>query len=114
MSADADELVPGRFAEANNEVLLINSSAFKARYESDLVKAVVGSHVKIEQVPTNDLRSYHVSSERIAQELGFRPKHSIEQAVRDLVGAFKSGKLPNAMTDDRYYNIKVMQAIDLQ
>ncbi len=41
--ADADELVPGRFAEANNEVLLINSSAFKARYESDLVKAVVGS-----------------------------------------------------------------------
>jgi hypothetical protein len=41
--ADADELVPGRFAEANNEVLLINSSAFKSRYESDLVKAVVGS-----------------------------------------------------------------------
>ncbi len=41
--ADSDELVPGRFAEANNEVLLINSSAFKARYESDLVKAVVGS-----------------------------------------------------------------------
>ncbi len=41
--ADADELVPSRFAEANNEVLLINSSAFKARYESDLVKAVVGS-----------------------------------------------------------------------
>ena len=41
--ADADELVSGRFAEANNEVLLINSSAFKARYESDLVKAVVGS-----------------------------------------------------------------------
>ena len=33
--ADADELVPGRFAEANNEVLLISSSAFKARYESD-------------------------------------------------------------------------------
>jgi Tubulin like len=41
--ADSDDLVPGRFAEANNEVLLINSSAFKARYESDLVKAVIGS-----------------------------------------------------------------------
>lgn len=38
--ADADELVPGRFAEANNEVLLINSSEFKARYELDLPKAV--------------------------------------------------------------------------
>ena len=38
--ADADELVPGRFAEANNEVLLINSTAFKARYELDLPKAL--------------------------------------------------------------------------
>ena len=41
--ADADELVPGRFAEANNEVLLINSTAFKARYEADLPKAVAGA-----------------------------------------------------------------------
>ncbi|BBZ64621.1 hypothetical protein MINS_00500 [Mycolicibacterium insubricum] len=39
--SDADELVPGRFAEANNEVLLINSTAFKARYELDLPKALV-------------------------------------------------------------------------
>jgi hypothetical protein len=39
--SDADELVPGRFAEANNEVLLINSTAFKNRYELDLPQAVV-------------------------------------------------------------------------
>lgn len=38
--ADADELAPGRFAEANNEVLLINSTAFKARYELDLPQAL--------------------------------------------------------------------------
>jgi hypothetical protein len=38
--SDADELVPGRFSEANNEVLLINSTAFKARYELDLPKAL--------------------------------------------------------------------------
>ncbi|MCB0950865.1 MAG: hypothetical protein KDB44_16650 [Mycobacterium sp.] len=42
--ADADELVPPRFAEANNEVLLISSSAFKGRYETDLPKAVAGSN----------------------------------------------------------------------
>lgn len=39
--SDADELVPGRFAEANNEVLLINSTAFKERYQVDLPKALV-------------------------------------------------------------------------
>ena len=41
--ADADELVPPRFAEANNEVLLISSGAFKSRYETDLPQAVAGS-----------------------------------------------------------------------
>lgn len=42
--SDADELVPARFAEANNEVLLISSTAFKQRYETDLPKAVGGAH----------------------------------------------------------------------
>ncbi|MEZ0362977.1 tubulin-like doman-containing protein [Mycobacterium sp. pUA109] len=42
--SDADELVPSRFAEANNEVLLINSTAFKARYELDLPKALASGH----------------------------------------------------------------------
>ena len=42
--SDADELVPTRFAEANNEVLLISSSAFKAQYEVDLPKAVAGAN----------------------------------------------------------------------
>jgi hypothetical protein len=45
--ADADELVPTRFAEANNEVLLISSAAFKAQYEMDLPKAVAGAHAMI-------------------------------------------------------------------
>jgi hypothetical protein len=45
--ADADELVPSRFAEANNEVLLINSTAFKGRYEADLPKAVAAANAMI-------------------------------------------------------------------
>ena len=45
--SDADELVPARFAEANNEVLLISSAAFKQRYETDLPKAVGGAHAMI-------------------------------------------------------------------
>lgn len=45
--ADADELVPARFAEANNEVLLISSSAFKGRYEADLPKAVAGANAML-------------------------------------------------------------------
>jgi dTDP-D-glucose 4,6-dehydratase len=69
--------------------------------------------VTLETVPTNDPRSYHISSEKIARELGFRTKHTIDQAVRDLLEAFKEGLLPNPMTDSRYYNIKRMQEVHL-
>lgn len=45
--SDSDELVPPRFAEANNEVLLISSSAFQGQYQADLPKAVAGANSMI-------------------------------------------------------------------
>ena len=44
--------------------------------------------------PTDDIRSYHINSDKITRVLGFTPKHTIEDAVRDLCQAFKAGKLP--------------------
>lgn len=76
---------------------------------AEIVRKVVGAHVEIEVVPTNDPRSYHVSGKKIREEIGFELKHTIEDAVRDLVAAFRSGKLPNSLTDPRYFNIQLMQ-----
>lgn len=64
--------------------------------------------------PTNDNRSYHVSSKKIADELGFFPKFTIEEAMEGLASAFEEGKLPNALEDPRYFNIKTMKAVQLQ
>ena len=69
--------------------------------------------IALETSPTNDLRSYHVSSERIKRELGWEPQRTIEDAVVDLCRAFRAGKLPNALTDLRYYNVKTIQASGL-
>jgi len=80
---------------------------------ADIVKSVVGQNIDVVVEPTNDLRSYHVSSERIRRELGFAPKRSIEDAVRGLVEAFRDGRLPNSMEDARYFNIKMMQRVNL-
>lgn len=59
---------------------------------------------------TDDLRSYQISSERIRRELGWEPRRSIEVAVRDLCAAFKAGLIPDPMNDDRYYNVRRLQA----
>ncbi len=69
--------------------------------------------IDIEVTPTDDERSYHISSEKIKKELGFVPRRNIEDAVNDLVTAFQAGRIPNPMTDERYYNIKTMQHTEL-
>ena len=69
--------------------------------------------IEVTTSPTNDLRSYHISSQKIARELGWKPKRTIEDAIVDLCRAFQAGKLPNSMTDIRYYNVKAIQAAKL-
>ena len=69
------------------------------------------THVEIDAAPTEDRRSYHVSSEKIRRELGFVPKKTIEDAVEDLCRAFLAGRIPNGLEDDRYYNLRVMKKL---
>lgn len=102
-----DEAVDGKTWNAGYHNL-------KVREIADMVQAEVGPQVDIIVTPTNDHRSYHVSSEKIRRELGFVAERSVRDAIVDLKTAFVAGKVPNAMTDDRYYNIKRMQGLKLR
>ncbi len=70
--------------------------------------------IEIVRTETDDNRSYHVNSDKIARVLGFRPKRSIEDAVRDLCTAFREGNLPNSFDDQTYYNVRTMKARGIQ
>ncbi len=65
--------------------------------------------IPIETTPTNDIRSYHVSSAKILKALGYAPKRDVRDAVRSLVAAFKAGKLPNSFEDPRYFNVQTLK-----
>ena len=98
----------------------IAGKIFNAGYENlsvtelaETVRDVIGDDIKLKFIPTNDNRSYHISSEKIRKELGFVAQHSIREAVMDLVEAFKQNKLPNSLTDEKYFNIKRMQSVKL-
>jgi len=99
---------------------LIDGGVFNAGYENhtvmeiaEMVRATVGQAVEIVATPTDDNRSYHVSSERMRQQLGFSPRYSIEDAVQSLKSAFDAGQVPDPMTDPVYYNVKLMQQMAL-
>ena len=82
---------------------------------AQIVRNTVGNErVEVEYVPTDDNRSYRISSEKIFSELGFMPRYSIEEACAGLKQAFEDGRIPNPMGDNRYYNIRTMQALALK
>jgi len=103
----ADEQIDGRIWNAGYENRTVMELA-------ETVRDVVGGPIGLEVAPTDDNRSYHVSSDRIRREFGFTAQHTIAQAVSELNSAFKDGRLPDAVTSSRYYNIRVMQEAGLK
>ena len=81
---------------------------------AEIVRDVVGNKVEIIVTPTDDHRSYHISSKKIQQELGFVPRQTISAAAEELVSAFELGLIPDPMTKDIYYNIRTMQNLDFK
>ncbi len=103
-----DEKIAGKIYNVGYENHTVSDIA-------NIVKRNVGrDDIEIIVEPTNDNRSYHVSSEKVKRELGFAPKHTIDDAVKDLKKAFEDGRIKNSMNDIKYYNIKTMQAVDLK
>ena len=88
----------------------IAGKIYNAGYENQSVKdiaeavrSVVGDDVKLITSPTDDNRSYHISSKKFADELGFVAQHSIREAAQDLVNAFEKNLLRYSTTDERLY-----------
>lgn len=108
-----DDKIAGKIYNAgyeNNTVLEL------AKLVKDIVQQEVPERSNIELITTesNDPRSYYLCSEKIKQELDFTPKKTIRDGVKDLINAFEKGKIPNSLTDIKYYNIKLMQSINLK
>jgi nucleoside-diphosphate-sugar epimerase len=107
---------------------LIAGETFNAAYQNqtvselaDIVRDVVEQEmpekkpIRIEKTSTNDPRSYHVSSKKIGDRLGWHPKRNIQDAVRDLCRAFKAGKFTgNTLADEEFINVKTVKKLGLK
>jgi nucleoside-diphosphate-sugar epimerase len=100
-----------------NEIFNVGYQNLSLMEIAQLVQKVVSQEfpekgeVSIVTTPSDDLRSYHINSEKIKRVLGFEPKYTIEDAVRELCNAFRAGRLPNSMDDDRYFNVRRLKRL---
>ena len=102
-----DDAIDGRIFNAGYE-------NYKVAEIAEMVRGAIDEPVEILTTPTDDHRSYHICSDKIRRELGFEPRHTIGHAITDLLTAFQQQRVPNALTDDRYYNVKLMKKVGLK
>jgi nucleoside-diphosphate-sugar epimerase len=82
-----------------------------------LVKRVVEEEfpgrgeLAIVTTPTDDIRSYHINSDKIKRMLDFVPQYTVEDAVRDLCHAFRDNRIPNSLEDDYYFNVRRLKRL---
>ena len=71
-------------------------------------------NILIEVSESNDMRSYHINSDRVFDKIGFKPIFTIEDAVDSICDAYNSGDLKNTLEDEKYSNVKTMQKLNVK
>jgi nucleoside-diphosphate-sugar epimerase len=100
----------------------VDGEIFNAGYQNlsvdeiaALIKDTIGDpDITVEHIPTDDIRSYHINSDKIKKVLGFEPKYTIKDAVESLIDAHNKGLIKDGLNNPLYHNIKLMQKINLQ
>ena len=115
------DMIDSYLAVIDAEPNIVNGEIFNVGFRNQTVnelasdvKKVIGEDVKIVNTKSDDNRSYHVSSEKIKNILGFSTKYTVRDAVLDLQNAFEKKLLTNTFDNEYYYNIKRMNNINLK
>ena len=107
-------------AKIAGETFNVGYENFTVSQLAQFVKTVVEQEfpakapIQVITTPSNDNRSYHVSSRKIFEKLGWKPRLTIEDAVRGLCAAFKDGRFKDTMTNESFVNVKVVKKLGLK
>jgi nucleoside-diphosphate-sugar epimerase len=82
-----------------------------AEMAKSIVESRFGGVVAIETQESTDTRSYHVNSDKIKDVLGFAPKKTVEDAIKDICVKFEMEQWQDALTNPLYTNVK--QLVDM-
>ena len=106
------KLINAPIKKINNKIFNVGHQNMSISNIARLVKKIISNKKKkkidILTSKSNDKRSYHINSDKIYQELNFKPKRGIEDAVIEIYKSFEKGDLPESFENINYYNVKKM------
>ena len=103
-----------------NEIFNVGRENFSIMEIAEVVKHVVEENflsenaIDITTTPSDDMRSYHINSDKIRTILGFSPLFSIQDAVYELCTAFRDGLISDSFESNNYYNVKRLKQLGVK
>ena len=116
-----EDMVDSYLSVLNADTKKVNGEIFNVGFKNQTVNElpsdvteIVGDDVKIIKTKSDDNRSYHVSSEKIREILGFQTNYTVKDSLSDLKSAFENKLLINTFENEFFFNIKRMNSIKLK
>ena len=103
--------INGEIFNAGFENLTINNIASRVK---TIVEKISKRKIEIIRQPVDDIRSYHINSDKIKKMLKFFPKKNVSNAIQELSLSFKSGKLTDSFSNINYFNLKKLKKINFK
>ncbi len=91
----------------NGKALNVSAGNSSVLELAHMVRDQVSADITIEIVPTEDNRSYRLSTSRASSEIGFAATRDLSDAVKELKASFENGTIADP-DDFHYRNVEVM------
>ena len=114
-----DLLITSESEKIKNKIFNVGYENLSIMQIAEVVRNVVlkefpqKKEILIDVQKSNDLRSYHINSDKIKNELNFKPKRSIEDAVKEICDAYKQDKYEKLLENIDYFNVKKIKYLNI-
>lgn len=112
------KIIGAKKDKVNNQIFNVGHQNMSIMNIAKKVKKILqkklNRKIEIIKTPSNDIRSYHINSDKIRRYLNFKPKRGIEEAVKELIIIFKNKKVSNTFDNDMYFNVKRLKKLKIR
>ena len=107
-----EKLIFEDISNFNGEIFNLGAENLKIIEIAEMIKQLMKSRynkeIEIRIEESNDPRSYHINSDKIKNDLNFRFKYTVKNAIEDLLDQFDQGNLKDSF-EDKWSNISTLK-----
>ena len=103
--------IKDKIFNVGHQNMSINKLALRVK---NIISKKTSTKIKVIKTKSNDKRSYHINSDKIFKELGFKAKRKVDDAIIEIYDAFKKNKIPKSFDNLNYFNVKKMLKLKIK